>query len=213
MKIQMARYTGALCKKCRREGAKLFLKGERCNTGKCAIERRAYAPGQHGKNKVKLSEYGLQLRAKQKTKTYYRVSESQFRKYYEKAFASKGVTSEVLFQYLETRLDNVAYRMGIGASRAESRQLVGYGMLEVNGRKVNIPSYIVKVGDVIKVREDKKDNNAIKVALEKTASRNVPAWMEANKERTEVKVLRLPSREEVDLDVQENLIIELYSKN
>ena len=209
----MARYTGALCRKCRREGAKLFLKGERCNTPKCSIERRSYAPGQHGKNKVKLSEYGLQLRAKQKTKTYYRVSESQFRKYYEKAFASKGVTSEVLFQYLETRLDNVAYRMGIGSSRGESRQLVGYGMLEVNGRKVNIPSYIVKVGDVIKVADSRKDNNAVKFTVESTKVKTVPAWIEMDKEKLEAKILRLPTREEVDLDVQENLIIELYSKN
>ena len=209
----MARYTGALCRKCRREGAKLFLKGERCNTPKCSIERRSYAPGQHGKNKVKLSEYGLQLRAKQKTKTYYRVSESQFRKYYEKAFASKGVTSEVLFQYLETRLDNVAYRMGIGSSRGESRQLVGYGMLEVNGRKVNIPSYIVKVGDVIKVADSRKDNNAVKFTVESTKAKTVPAWIEMDKEKLEAKILRLPTREEVDLDVQENLIIELYSKN
>ncbi len=208
----MSRYTDALCKKCRREGAKLFLKGERCNTNKCAIERRNYAPGQHGKNKVKLSEYGLQLRAKQKTKTYYRVSESQFSKYYEKAFASKGVTSEVLFQYLETRLDNVAYRIGIGSSRAEARQLVGYGMLSVNGRKVDIPSYIVKIGDVIKVRDEKKENNAIKLTLEKTKSKVVPAWLELDKEKMEAKVLRLPAREEVDLDVQESLIVELYSK-
>ncbi|MDD2628236.1 MAG: 30S ribosomal protein S4 [Clostridia bacterium] len=208
----MSRYTDALCKKCRREGAKLFLKGERCNTNKCAIERRNYAPGQHGKNKVKLSEYGLQLRAKQKTKTYYRVSESQFSKYYEKAFASKGVTSEVLFQYLETRLDNVTYRMGIGSSRAEARQLVGYGMLSVNGRKVDIPSYNVKVGDVIKVRDEKKENNAIKLTLEKTKSKTAPAWLELDKDKMEAKVLRLPAREEVDLDVQESLIVELYSK-
>ena len=208
----MARYTDALCKKCRREGAKLFLKGERCNTGKCAIERRAYAPGQHGKNKVKLSEYGLQLRAKQKTKTYYRVSESQFRKYYEKAFASKGVTSEVLFQYLETRLDNVAYRMGIGTSRAEARQLVGYGMLEVNGKKVNIPSYLVKPGDIIAVRESKRNSAIIKENAEVNASKVVPEWLEKNNAKLEAKVLRLAERQDVDIPVEEHLIVELYSK-
>src|SRR5574344_2635648 len=135
----MARYTGAACRKCRREGQKLFLKGERCNTGKCSIDRRNFAPGQHGKNKSKLSEYGLQLRAKQKTKVYYGVSESQFRKYYETAFRKEGVTSDLLFGLLETRLDNVCYRMGIGTSRRASRQLVLYKMIKVNGRTVNIP--------------------------------------------------------------------------
>jgi len=209
----MARYTDAVCKKCRREGSKLFLKGERCNTAKCAIDRRSYAPGQHGKNRVKLSEYGLQLRAKQKTKTYYRISESQFRKYYEEAFRRPGVTSDVLFEQLEMRLDNVAYRMGIGASRAESRQLVGYEMLEVNGKKVNIPSYMVRIGDVIAVREAKKTNNAIVVTMEANKLKAVPSWLEMNKEKMEAKVLRKPVREDVDLDVQENLIVELYSKN
>jgi small subunit ribosomal protein S4 len=209
----MARYIGAHCRKCRREGQKLFLKGERCMTGKCAIERRNYAPGQHGKNKVKLSEYGLQLRAKQKTKTYYEVSESQFRKYYEMAYNKTGVTSDLLFGLLETRLDNVAYRMGIGTSRRQSRQLVNYGMVTVNGKKVNIPSYQVRVGDVIKVRDDKKDNNTIKVVVETTKSRIVPTWLEMNKDALEAKVLRIPTREDVDLEVAENLIIELYSKN
>lgn len=209
----MARYIGAHCRKCRREGQKLFLKGERCMTGKCAIERRNYAPGQHGKNKVKLSEYGLQLRAKQKTKTYYEVSESQFRKYYEMAYNKTGVTSDLLFGLLETRLDNVAYRMGIGTSRRQSRQLVNYGMFTVNGKKVNIPSYQVRIGDVIKIRDDKKDNNTIKVVVETTKSRIVPTWLEMNKDTLEAKVLRIPTREDVDLEVAENLIIELYSKN
>lgn len=209
----MARYIGAHCRKCRREGQKLFLKGERCMTGKCAIERRNYAPGQHGKNKVKLSEYGLQLRAKQKTKTYYEVSESQFRKYYEMAYNKTGVTSDLLFGLLETRLDNVAYRMGVGTSRRQSRQLVNYGMFTVNGKKVNIPSYQVRVGDVIKIRDDKKDNNTIKVVVETTKSRIVPTWLEMNKDAIEAKVLRIPVREDVDLEVAENLIIELYSKN
>ena len=190
----MARYTDAVCKKCRREGIKLFLKGTR-------------------KNRSKLSEYGLQLRAKQRAKNYYRVSESQFRKYYDEAFRQEGVTSDVLFEQLELRLDNIAYRMGIGTSRAESRQLVGYEVLEVNGKKVNIPSYIVKVGDVIKVRDAKKDNKAVVSALEANKLKAVPSWLELDKEKMEAKVLRKPTREDVDLEVQENLIVELYSKN
>ncbi len=209
----MARYTDAVCKKCRREGIKLFLKGERCNTKKCAIERRQYAPGQHGKNRTKLSEYGLQLRAKQRAKTYYRVSESQFRKYYDEAFRRDGVTSDVLFEQLELRLDNIAYRMGVGTSRAEARQLVGYEMLEVNGKKVNIPSYICKIGDVIKVRDTKKDNKAVASVLEANKLKGIPSWLEFDKEKLEAKVLRRPTREDVELEVQENLIVELYSKN
>ena len=209
----MARYTGASCKKCRREGQKLFLKGERCNTGKCAIERRNYAPGQHGKNKSKLSEYGLQLRAKQKAKVYYGVSESQFRKYYEEAFRKEGVTSDILFGLLETRLDNVCYRMGIGTSRRESRQLVGYELFTVNGKNVNIPSYQLRVGDVIAIRNDKKDNATVKVMAENVKAKNVPAWLEIDKENLTAKVIRVPLRADVDLEVAENLIIELYSKN
>ena len=209
----MARYTGASCKKCRREGQKLFLKGERCNTGKCAIERRNYAPGQHGKNKAKLSEYGLQLRAKQKTKVYYGVSESQFRKYYEEAFRREGVTSDILFGLLETRLDNVCYRLGLGSSRRESRQLVGYEMVTVNGKKVNIPSYQLRVGDVVAIRDEKKDNATVKAMIEKIQAKNVPAWLEVDKEKLTAKVIRIPARADVDLEVAENLIIELYSKN
>ncbi len=209
----MARYTGASCKKCRREGQKLFLKGERCNTGKCAIERRAYAPGQHGKNKTKLSEYGLQLRAKQKTKVYYGVSESQFVKYYEEAFRREGVTSDILFGLLETRLDNVCYRLGLGSSRRESRQLVGYEMVTVNGKKVNIPSYQLRVGDVVAIRDEKKDNVTVKAMIEKIQAKNVPAWLEVDKEKLTAKVIRIPARADVDLEVAENLIIELYSKN
>ena len=209
----MARYTGASCKKCRREGQKLFLKGERCNTGKCAIERRNYAPGQHGKNKSKLSEYGLQLRAKQKAKVYYGVSESQFRKYYEEAFRKEGVTSDILFGLLETRLDNVCYRMGIGTSRRESRQLVGYELFTVNGKNVNIPSYQLRVGDVVAIRNDKKDNATVKAMAENVKAKNVPAWLEIDKENLTAKVIRVPLRADVDLEVAENLIIELYSKN
>lgn len=209
----MARYTDAVCKKCRREGTKLFLKGTRCNSNKCAIDRRSYAPGQHGKARTKLSEYGLQLRAKQRAKNYYRVSESQFRKYYDEAFRREGITSDILFEQLELRLDNVAYRMGVGTSRAEARQLVGYGMIEVNGRKVNIPSFICKVGDVIKVRDAKKDNKTVVSVLEANKLKAIPAWMEFDKENLTAKVLRKPVREDVDLEVQENLIVELYSKN
>ena len=209
----MARYTDAVCKKCRREGIKLFLKGTRCNSNKCAVDRRTYAPGQHGKAKAKMSEYGVQLRAKQRAKTYYRVSESQFRKYYDEAFRREGVTSDILFEQLELRLDNIAYRMGVGTSRAESRQLVGYGMLEVNGKKVNIPSYICKVGDVIKVRDAKKENKTIVSVLETNKLKAVPAWLEYDKENLTAKVTRKPVRDDVDLEVQESLIVELYSKN
>ena len=209
----MARYTEATCRLCRREGMKLFLKGDRCYTDKCAFARRSYAPGQHGANKKKISGYGMQLREKQKAKRIYGVLESQFRKYYEEAFRREGVTSDILFEQLELRLDNVAYRMGAGTSRAEARQLVGYEMLEVNGKKVNIPSYIVKVGDVIKVRESKKDNKAIVASMEVNKLKAVPSWLELDKEKMEAKVVRKPVREDVDLEVQENLIVELYSKN
>lgn len=209
----MARYTDAVCKKCRREGIKLFLKGNRCSTNKCAFERRAFAPGQHGKGRSKLSEYGLQLRAKQRAKVYYGVSESQFRKYYDEAFRREGITSDMLFGQLETRLDNIAYRIGVGSSRAESRQLVGYGMLCVNGKSVNIPSYLVKVGDVITVRESKKDNKSVVATLELNKNKTIPSWIEFNKDLAEAKILRIPVREDVDLEVQESLIVELYSKN
>ena len=208
----MARYTGAQCKKCRREGQKLFLKGERCNTGKCSIDRRNYAPGQHGANKAKLSEYGLQLRAKQKAKVYYGVSESQFRKYYEVAFRKTGVTSDLLFGLLETRLDNVAYRMGIGTSRRQSRQLVNYGMITVNGKAVNIPSYQVRVGDVVAVKENKKGNNYFEAFKQAQKSTNVPKWLEFDAEKLEGKVIALPQREDIDSQIQEHMIVELYSK-
>ncbi|MEG1008737.1 MAG: 30S ribosomal protein S4 [Clostridia bacterium] len=209
----MARYTDAVCKKCRREGVKLFLKGERCSTKKCAFERRAFAPGQHGKARTKLSEYGLQLRAKQRTKTYYRVSEFQFRKYYDEAFRRKGVTSDTLFEQLELRLDNVAYRIGVGMSRAESRQLVGYGMLQVNGKNVNIPSYLLKVGDIVTIKELKKDNKTLVKVLELNKNKVIPGWIELDNKKFEAKILRKPVREDVDLEVAENLIVELYSKN
>ncbi len=208
----MARYTDEQCRICRREGQKLFLKGSRCYSDKCSISRRNYAPGQHGQKRTKLSEYGTQLREKQKTKSYYGVGEKQFRGYFEMASNKKGVTGENLLQILESRLDNVVYRLGFGASRAQARQLVNHGQFEVNGKKVDIPSYLVKAGDVITVRENKKDNGAIKANIEVNASRPIPAWLELNNETLSGKVIRLASREDVDIPVEEHLIVELYSK-
>ena len=206
----MARYTDEQCRICRREGQKLFLKGTRCFTDKCSIARRNYAPGQHGQKRAKLSEYGTQLREKQKTKSYYGVGEKQFRGYFEMASNKKGVTGENLLQILESRLDNVVYRLGFGTSRAQARQLVNHGQFEVNGQKVDIPSYLVKAGDVITVREIKKDNATIKANVEN--ARPVPAWLELNEETLSGKVVRLASREDVDIAIEEHLIVELYSK-
>ncbi|NLU53654.1 MAG: 30S ribosomal protein S4 [Clostridiaceae bacterium] len=208
----MARYTDASCKLCRREGMKLFLKGERCYSNKCAIARRPYAPGQHGAQKKKLSEYGVQLREKQKAKRFYGILESQFRKYFEMANRKKGVTGENLLQLLESRLDNVVYRMGFGTTRAEARQLVTHGHFDVNGKRLNIPSYLVKVGDTISVREDSKKSPRFKEILEVTGSKVVPKWLEVDQENLKGKVVALPSREDIDLNVQEHLIVELYSK-
>ena len=208
----MARYTDEQCRICRREGQKLFLKGSRCYSDKCSISRRNYAPGQHGQKRAKLSEYGTQLREKQKTKSYYGVGEKQFRGYFEMASNKKGVTGENLLQILESRLDNVVYRLGFGVSRTQARQLVNHGQFEVNGKKVNIPSYLVKAGDVITVREIKKDNATIKANVEANAARPVPAWLELNNETLSGKVVRLASREDVDIPVEEHLIVELYSK-
>ena len=196
----MARYKDEQCRICRREGQKLFLKGSRCYSDKCSISRRNYAPGQHGQKRAKLSEYGTQLR------------EKQFRRYFEMASNKKGVTGENLLQILESRLDNVVYRLGFGASRAQARQLVNHGQFEVNGRKVNIPSYLVKAGDVVTVRESKKDNGAIKVNVEANSAKPIPAWLELNNETLSGKVVRLASREDVDIPVEEHLIVELYSK-
>ena len=208
----MARYTGEQCRICRREGQKLFLKGSRCYSDKCSISRRNYAPGQHGQKRAKLSEYGTQLREKQKTKSYYGVGEKQFRGYFEMASNKKGVTGENLLQILESRLDNVVYRLGFGVSRTQARQLVNHGQFEVNGKKVDIPSYLVKAGDVITVREIKKENSTIKANVEANAARPVPAWLELNNETLSGKVVRLASREDVDIPVEEHLIVELYSK-
>ena len=208
----MSRYKDEQCRICRREGQKLFLKGSRCYTDKCSITRRNYGPGEHGQGRKKISEYGTQLREKQKTKAFYGVGEKQFRKYFEMAENKKGITGENLLQILESRLDNVVYRLGFGTSRAQARQLVNHGHFEVNGKKVDIPSYLIKAGDIITVREIKKDNKTIKENLEINAARPVPEWLEKDADKMQGKVLRLASREDVDLPVEEHLIVELYSK-
>ena len=209
----MARYTGESCRVCRREGEKLFLKGSRCYTDKCAITRRAYAPGQHGQKRKKQSEYGMQLREKQKAKSFYGVLESQFRKYFEEASRRKGVTGTNLLQILESRLDNVVYRLGFATSRAQARQLVRHGHFTVNGVKVNIPSYLTKVGDEVKVKEASANSEIFKQIVEENEKgRPVPAWLESNLAGRTGKVVAVPAREEIDLPVQEHLIVELYSK-
>ena len=208
----MARYTGAVCRLCRREGDKLFLKGERCYTAKCAMERRPYAPGQHGNRRAKVSEYGLQLRTKQKAKRIYGVLETQFRNYYETAAHQKGITGENLLVLLEMRLDNVAYRAGLGRSRTEARQIVRHNHILVNGKKVNIPSYQVKVGDVITVREKSQSTQGMKNIIETTASRSVTEWLDADLENFTVKVTAKPERDQILIPVEETLIVELYSK-
>ena len=208
----MSRYKDEQCRICRREGQKLFLKGSRCYTDKCSVTRRNYAPGEHGQGKKKLSEYGTQLREKQKTKSFYGVGEKQFRKYFEMAENKKGITGENLLQILESRIDNVVYRAGFGTSRAQARQLVNHGHFDVNGKKVDIPSYLVKEGDVISVREIKQDSKIIKENVEANKARPVPTWLEKDNDKLQVKVIRLASREDVDIPVEEHLIVELYSK-
>ena len=208
----MARYKDEQCRICRREGQKLFLKGTRCYSDKCSVARRNYGPGDHGQKKSKLSEYGTQLREKQKTKSFYGIGEKQFRRYFEMASNKKGITGENLLQILESRLDNVVYRLGFGSSRAQARQLVNHAQFDVNGRKVDIPSYLVKPGDVITVREIKKDNKTIKENIEANSARPTPEWLERNFENLSGKVVRLATREEIDLPVEEHLIVELYSK-
>ena len=208
----MARYTGAVCKLCRREGKKLFLKGDRCYTGKCAIERRSYAPGQHGQNRKKVSEYGLQLRAKQTAKRYYGIQEGQFYKYFLMAERKQGVTGENLLRICESRLDNVVYLLGWANSRAEARQLVTHGHYKVNGKKVNIPSYLIKAGDEIAIKDKSKESDKIKATVEANASRPVPQWLDLNAEALTAKILALPTREQIMVPVEEHLIVELYSK-
>ena len=209
----MARYTGAVCRLCRREGQKLFLKGERCYTGKCALERRAYAPGQHGqaRNK-KASEYGKQLRTKQFARRYYGVLEGQFRHYFELATKMEGQAGENLLSILESRLDNVVYRLGFAASRAEARQLVTHGHFTVNGRKVNIPSYLVKPGQVVALKEGSRQLEKFKGIIEANSARPVPQWLDLDRSKLEAKVVALAKREDIDLPIEETLIVELYSK-
>lgn len=208
----MARYTDPVCRLCRREGIKLYLKGERCYTPKCAIDRRGYAPGQHGQMKRKLSEYGLQLREKQKAKRIYGVLEQQFKIYFEEASRRKGVTGENLLRLLECRLDNVVYRLGFAKSRAQARQLVRHGHIEVNGKKVNIPSYQVKPGDVIAVREKSRSLDLFKEMAELGKGKVMPEWLSVNYDTLTGEVLRYPNREDIDVPIQEHLIVELYSK-
>jgi small subunit ribosomal protein S4 len=206
----MARDTGPQCKQCRREGLKLFLKGERCLTDKCSVERRPYPPGQHGRGRVRQSEYRHQLREKQKARRYYQLLEKQFRSYYDKASRQPGVTGENLLRLLERRLDNVLVRLGFASSRRQARQLIGHGHLSVNGRRVNKPAYQLRPGDVVAVRDTSRARDVISAATELTAT--VPAWLQADYDSLTAKVLRLPEREEISTPVQEQLIVELYSK-
>ncbi|MCS7163427.1 MAG: 30S ribosomal protein S4 [Thermodesulfovibrio sp.] len=208
----MARYRGPLCRLCRREGVKLFLKGTRCYTEKCAFERRKYPPGQHGHNRGKLSDYGLQLREKQKVKRIYGVMERQFKNYFEKATKMKGITGENLLKLLERRLDNVVYRMGFAVNRRQARQLVRHGYFMVNGRKVDIPSYLVKPGDVIEIIPKGKELEIVKESLALAEQRGFPGWLEVNVEEMKGKFVRIPDRQEIQLPVQEQLIVEFYSK-
>ncbi len=207
----MARYTGAVCKLCRREGKKLFLKGERCYTQKCAIERRSYAPGQHGQSRKKTSEYGMQLRAKQQARRYYGINESQFRKYFAMAERKQGKTGENLLRICESRLDNIVYLLGWANSRAEGRQLVTHNHYLVNGKKVNIPSILLRAGDVITIKEGSRDSEKIKAVLETNGSRPVPQWLDKTS-NYEAKVVNLPERDQIATPVEEQLIVEFYSK-
>jgi len=208
----VARYTDSVCRQCRREGLKLFLKGERCYTDKCAIERRNYPPGEHGQGRHKFSEYALQLREKQKVKRMYGILEGQFRRYFDMAARSRGVTGEVLLQFLERRLDNMVYRMGFATSRAEARQMVRHGHIAVNGRKVNIPSALLTVGDVVSVREKSRKITRIQEALAQAEHRGAPDWLEVQVEAFSARVKMLPQREELTMPINEQLIVELYSK-
>ena len=210
----MARYIGPVCRQCRREGMKLFLKGERCHTEKCAIEKRNFIPGQHGKDrKPKIVGYGLQLREKQKARRYYQLLEGQFRNLFEKASAMKGITGDNMLNMLERRLDNVIYRMGFGTSRAQSRQLVRHGHVQVNGHRVDIPSFQVKPNDVIEIQEASKKNPTLLHATEATAHSPSPNWLEVDRENLRARVLGQPKREDlVQIQLNEQLIVELYSK-
>lgn len=208
----MARYTGAVCRLCRREGKKLFLKGERCYSEKCSVVRREYAPGQHGQGRKKISDYGLQLREKQMAKRFYGVLESQFAKYFEMAERRPGVTGENLLKILESRLDNIVYRAGFASSRAEAKQLILHNHFKLNGKKVNISSLLVRPGDEIETTSDSKSSEKFKSNVEMWSSRPIPAWLQVDKENMKINVDRLPNRDEVDIEVEEHLIVELYSR-
>jgi len=209
----LARYRDAVCRLCRREGVKLFLKGQRCLTDKCAIEKRNFAPGEHGKaRRPKLVGYGLQLREKQKVRRFYGIMEDQFRSYFEKAAAMKGITGETLLRLLELRLDNAVYRLGLANSRAEARQLVRHGHIQVSGHKVNIPSFQVSPGQEVAVREGSRNSAAIQRALDLTGGRGIPPWLEFDRPSMKGRVVSLPKREDVNFPIQEQMIVELYSK-
>ncbi len=208
----MARYTGPVCRLCRREGVKLFLKGERCYSNKCAIEKRNYAPGQHGQRRSKQSEYGLQLREKQKARRIYGVLEGQFREYFSEAERKKGVAGENLLVILETRFDNVIYRLGFADSRAQARQFVRHNHFTLNGKKANIPSIQLKVGDVVQLKEGSKNSAIIKAIVDNLGTKTPPAWLELDVDNLSGKVVNLPTKEEIDIPVDEQMIVELYSK-
>ena len=208
----MARYTGSVCRLCRRENLKLFLKGERCYTDKCAIERRNYPPGQHGQGRPKFSEYSIQLREKQKVKRMYGLLEKQFRRTFAEAARSRGITGETLLVLLERRLDNVTYRLGFAGSRAEARTLVRHGHITVNSKKVNIPSYTVRVGDVVSVKEPSRQITRVLSALEGSQRRGVPDWAEVDRDACSGRIKLLPSRSDITMPINEKLIVELYSK-
>ena len=208
----MARYTGAVCRLCRREGQKLFLKGERCYSDKCSVGIRAYAPGQHGQGRKKSSEYGLQLRAKQKARRFYGVQEGQFHHYFEIAERKQGMTGTNLLKILESRLDNVVYRAGFASSRAEARQLVGHGHFEVNGKRVDIASYLLRAGDIVTLCEKARGSEKFKAVIEANSAKPVPEWMDLDRDNFSVKVVNLPERDQIDSPVEEQLIVEFYSK-
>ncbi len=208
----MARYIGSKCRQCRREGGKLFLKGEKCFGSKCAIESRPFPPGQHGQRRTRLSDYARQLREKQKLRRIYGILERQFRSYYAEADRVKGNTGETLLQLLESRLDNVIYRMGFGVSRTESRQLVRHNGVQVNGRKVNVPSYVVKPGDVVSIAEGAKEQLRVKASLEMAQQRGLPEWIEVDSSKLQGVYKSIPERSELPAEIQEQLVVELYSK-
>ena len=208
----MARNTGAVCRLCRREGMKLFLKGDRCFKEKCAFERRGYAPGQHGRRRGKVQGYGIQLREKQKVKRMYGVLERQFRNYFTRASRGKGITGAALLQMLEQRLDNVVYRLGFASSRSMARQLVAHGHFTINGRKAAVPSALVRPGSIVALRESSRKNDQIKMSLDTAKGRGVPGWLELDADRFQGVVKQAPAREEIAMPIQEQLIVELYSK-